>query len=257
MVHEGSVTARFPGEAEFQQGRVFLDMAICPGCQGHDIRPSHRRGFLERDLLTWVRVFPFRCCQCRARFYRFVPESGWRVAYGAEGSVSAGRPRDFRWPIYEEAVVTVSPPGQASVILRGLAVNASLAGVRLQLPIALEEDSLVSVALNAGPPRRGIVRWARSHGESGFLHGVRFDAPADRRGTLCSPYRRLRIRMALRRGLILLVSAVSIAVAAYGLVWLIEAVRMYNPKYYEPKDIERERHELQRELEELKRPQRS
>jgi hypothetical protein len=63
--------------------------------------------------------------------------------------------------------------------------------------------------------------------------------------------------MALRRGLILLVSAVSIAVAAYGLVWLIEAVRMYNPKYYEPKDIERERHELQRELEELKRPQRS
>jgi hypothetical protein len=61
--------------------------------------------------------------------------------------------------------------------------------------------------------------------------------------------------MAFRRGLILLISAVSIAVAAYGLVWLIDAMRTYDPKYYEPKDLERERHELQRKLEELKRSQ--
>lgn len=88
------------------------------------------------------------------------------------------------------------------------------------------------------------------------MHGVQFDAPADRRGTLSRPWRHLRMRMALRRGLILLINAVSIAVAAYGLVWLIEAMRRNDPKYYEPKDIERERHELQRHLEELKRSQR-
>ncbi len=151
--------------------------------------------------------------------------------------------------------MTVTLPGQASVILRGLAVNASLAGVRLQLPIALEENSQVSVALNEGPPRKGIVRWARSQGESGFLHGVRFDAPANRQGTISGPRRHLHVRMVLRRSLILLISAALIAAAAYGLVWLIEAVRTYDPKYYEPKDLERERHELQRKLEELKRSQ--
>lgn len=151
--------------------------------------------------------------------------------------------------------MTVTPPGQASVILRGLAVNASLAGVRLQLPIALEEDSRVSVALNEGPPRKGIVRWARFQGESGFLHGVRFDAPAMWQGAISGPRRHLHVRMVLRRSLILLISAASIAAAAYGLVWLIEAVRTYDPMYYEPKDLERERHELQRKVEELKRSQ--
>jgi len=134
-------------------------------------------------------------------------------------------------------------------------VNASLAGVRLQLPIALEEDSQVSVALNDGPPRTGIVRWARSQGESGFLHGVRFMDAADERGTFSRPLRRLQVRTGLRRGLILLLGAAVLAIAAYGLVWLIEAMRTYDPKYYEPKDLERERHELRRQLEELKQSQ--
>ena len=169
--------------------------------------------------------------------------------------MSAERSGASRWPIYENAAVTATPPGRASVVLKGVAVNASLAGVRLQLPIALEEDSQVSVALNDGPPRTAIVRWARSQGESGFLHGVRFMDPADRRGTFSRPLRRLRVRTALRRGLILLISAALLAIAAYGLVWLIEAMRSYDPKYYEPKDLERERHELQRKMEELKQPQ--
>lgn len=230
-------------------------MVTCPGCQGRDIRPSHRQGFLERGLLTWLRVFPLRCCQCRKRFYRFVLRGPRRRGYGLEGTPSAERSGASRWPIYENAAVTVTPPGRASVVLKGVAVNASLAGVRLQLPFALEEDSQVSVALNDGPPRTGIVRWARSQGESGFLHGVRFMDPADRRGTFSRPLRRLQVRTALRRGLILLISAALLAIAAYGLVWLIEAMRTYDPKYYEPKDLERERHELQRQLEELKQPQ--
>jgi hypothetical protein len=79
--------------------------------------------------------------------------------------------------------------------------------------------------------------------------------PADRRGTLSRPLRRLQVRTALRRALLLLISAVLLAIAAYGLVWLAEAMRTYDPKYYEPKDLERERHELQRQLEELKQPQ--
>lgn len=230
-------------------------MVTCPRCQGRDIRPSHRQGILEHGLLTCLRVFPFRCCQCRKRFYRFVLRGPRRQGYGLEGTVSAERSGAHRWPIYEKAAVTVTPPGRASVVLNGVAVNASLAGVRLQLPIALEEDSQVSVALYEGPPRTGIVRWARSQGDSGFLHGVRFMDPADRGGAFSRPLRRLRVRTALRRGLILLISAALLAIAAYGLVWLIEAMRSYDPKYYEPKDLERERHELQRQLEELKQPQ--
>jgi hypothetical protein len=136
-----------------------------------------------------------------------------------------------------------------------VAVNASLAGVRLQLPIALEEDIQVSVALNDGPPRTGIVRWARDQGDSGFLHGVRFLDPADQRGAFSRSLRRLQVRTAFRRGLILLISAAVLAVAAYGLVWLIESMRTYDPKFYEPKDLERERHELQQKQEGPKQPQ--
>jgi len=44
-----------------------------------------------------------------------------------------------------------------------------------------------------------------------------------------------------------------IAIAAYGLVWWIDQVRTYSPRSYEPKDIERESHQLQQRLEELKR----
>jgi hypothetical protein len=36
------------------------------------------------------------------------------------------------------------------------------------------------------------------------------------------------------------------ALAAAGLVWLLEAMHVYNPQYYEPKDVERERYEVQR-----------
>jgi hypothetical protein len=36
------------------------------------------------------------------------------------------------------------------------------------------------------------------------------------------------------------------ALTAAGLVWVLETFRTYAPTYYEPKDIERERYELQR-----------
>jgi len=125
----------------------------------------------------------------------------------------------------------------------------------LKLPIALDVDSEVSVALNEGSPQTGIVRWARFEEGSGFLHGVQFIVPADRRGAFSRPLLYLQARRALRRGLVLLVSAASIAVAMYGLLWLIDAMRTYDPKYYEPKDLERERHQLQQQMEELRQPE--
>jgi hypothetical protein len=51
----------------------------------------------------------------------------------------------------------------------------------------------------------------------------------------------------LRRRVVIAFIALSlIGVAAAGLVWLMEAFRTYDPAYYEPKDIERERYETQR-----------
>lgn len=230
-------------------------MVICPACRGDGTRSSHRKGVLERRLLTWLRVFPFRCVQCGTRFYQFVPSSSRRRGYGSEGTTAPERQRAPRWPMSVNAVVTVTPPGRERAVLTGVAQNASLDGVRLQLPIALDVDSEVGVALNEGPPQTGIVRWARFEEGSGFLHGVQFIAPADRRGAFSKPLLYLQARRALRRGLILLVCVASIAVAMYGLLWLIDAMRTYDPKYYEPKDLERERHELQQQLDELRQPQ--
>ena len=41
----------------------------CPFCTSGDIRYSHRKNALER-LLTFVRLRPFRCADCRSRFWR-------------------------------------------------------------------------------------------------------------------------------------------------------------------------------------------
>jgi hypothetical protein len=57
------------------------------------------------------------------------------------------------------------------------------------------------------------------------------------------PFRRLLWRQRLRRAGVVLVGLLAIAVASYALVWLLEAFRVYDPKYYEPKDMERQRFE--------------
>jgi hypothetical protein len=66
--------------------------------------------------------------------------------------------------------------------------------------------------------------------------------------------RRFRRRQQVRRMLFWLVTLGVIALTAAGLVWLMEGLRNYQPQYYEPKDIERERHETQRRLENAKPP---
>ncbi len=56
------------------------------------------------------------------------------------------------------------------------------------------------------------------------------------------------LRRALRRGFRILLAIACMAMAAYGLVWLLDAMRLYSPKYYEPRDIERYLYQRDREL---------
>lgn len=57
--------------------------------------------------------------------------------------------------------------------------------------------------------------------------------------------RNLRRRRLSRRLVVGLVALCLIAACSAGLVWLLETFRVYNPAYYEPKDIERQRYEDQ------------
>jgi predicted Zn-ribbon and HTH transcriptional regulator len=46
-------------------------MNCCPHCRSEQIRRSQRRGFVERGPLTLLSVKPFRCKDCRHRFFRW------------------------------------------------------------------------------------------------------------------------------------------------------------------------------------------
>ncbi len=151
-------------------------------------------------------------------------------------------------------VVRMCQPDRENTILQGIAVNASLEGTRLRLPTGLLEGSLISVSFEGSPSRLGSVCWALAQSESEILHGVRFQVLLERHGLHSRPLRRLRWRQLIRRGLIALTGLAVIAIAAYGFIWWVDQFRAYYPKYYEPKDIERQRYEQQRRLEESKGP---
>ena len=40
----------------------------CPKCHSTNVRPSHRRNFLERAILPLLRLRPYRCEDCDERF---------------------------------------------------------------------------------------------------------------------------------------------------------------------------------------------
>lgn len=228
------------------------EILACPVCRATGVRASHRRGILERGPLTWLGIFPFRCGQCRTRFYKIALKDPRRWRYTADPVPPSELARAARWNTNIPVVVTVHQPGRENTVLQGVAVNASLEGARLRLPTALPEGSVVSVTLEGGPPRPGSVRWTLPHGDSEILHGVRFQVPEEQRARHMRAFRWLRWRKLLRRGLMALIGLAVIAVAAYGLNWWIEQFRTYYPKYYEPKDIERQKFEQQRRLEEPK-----
>jgi PilZ domain-containing protein len=221
----------------------------CPVCRALDVQVSHRRGTLERGPLTWLGILPFRCGQCQTRFYKFVVKDPRRRRPAGDTIPPVDLPRAPRWNTNLPAAVTVCQPGREDTVLSGVAVNASLEGVRLRLPTMLSEGSVVSVALQGGPSRLGSVRWTLAHGESEIIHGVRFQVPLERRGVHSQPFRRLRRRQCIRRSLMVLIGLAVIAIAAYGFVWWVEQFRTYYPKYYEPKDIERQGYEQQQRQE--------
>jgi len=124
--------------------------------------------------------------------------------------------------------------------------NASARGVRVRLPREVPVGSHLSLTLQGGAARGGVVRWTALHENSGYLHGVEMDKPLERHAKASRPLARLRCRLFFRRLLLGSIALGLMALAAAGLMWLLEAMRAYNPQYYEPKDIERERHEIQR-----------
>lgn len=221
-------------------------MKDCPVCLAHDVQLSHRRGVLEHGPLTWIGVLPFRCGQCQTRFYMFASSDPRRKRRGSDAALATERRRAPRWTTHTPVMVTVQTPGEADVMLEGTAVNTSLEGTRLRLPVLLPEGSEVTVALEGATPRQGSVRWSRSHGEAGSLHGIRFQVPLERSGVHSRPLRWVILRRLLRRGLIALIGLAAIAIAAYAFLWLTKSLETYDPKYYEPKDLERQRYEFQR-----------
>jgi hypothetical protein len=48
----------------------------CPHCGSAEVFRSHRHGAMERYLLPAIRVRPFRCVNCDARFYRLNHSDG-------------------------------------------------------------------------------------------------------------------------------------------------------------------------------------
>lgn len=228
-------------------------MKSCPVCLANEVQLSHRRGVLERGPLTWIGIFPFRCGQCQTRFYAIALSDPRRKRGGADSTLPAERRRAPRWTTHTPGVVTVHTPGEPDMVLEGTAVNTSLEGTRLRVPALLPEGTQVTVALEGAEPRQGSVHWSHPHGEGGALHGIRFQVPLERSGVQSRPLRWVILRRLLRRGLIALIGLAGIAVAAYGLLWLINNLQTYDPRYYEPKDLERERYQIQR-LPERSRP---
>ena len=215
----------------------------CPACQSKGVYASHRRGILERGPLTWLGIFPYRCGQCQTRFYHSTGRSFRRPA-AVQASLSPYPSRTARWPVRLQADVHLLSQQEQRTQLTGTTENMSLHGLQVRLPATLEVGSQIEIRMPGEAPQMGGVRWNRPQGGSGVLHGVQFKAPLTRRTRYARPFRRLLWRQRLRRLWFVLVGLVVMAGAAYGLVWMLEALRVYDPKYYEPKDIERQWHEL-------------
>lgn len=118
--------------------------------------------------------------------------------------------------------------------------NASSGGMGLLLPMTLPEGSVLNVEIPDMPSRLGRVRWVKVRGSEGTLHGLEFESAAEAPALEYRPSLARRARRIRRRVFVGLISLAMLALAAYGLVWLIEEFRGYRPQYYEPKDIERQ-----------------
>lgn len=161
--------------------------------------------------------------------------------------MSADLIRAPRWPVQARVRVTVETSGAPGDMLEGTAENVSLEGALLCLPVELTKGAQIGVALEGERARPGVVVWSRTQGESGVLHGVQFHVPRERHAPHSRPLRRLRLRRWFRQLLLWLIGLVGMAIAAYALVWLIGVLQEYNPQFYEPKDMERQRYQQRQE----------
>ena len=219
-------------------------MRACPICQETNVRASHRRGWLERGPLTWVGVLPFRCGSCQTRYRRFAYSEVKRRREFLVSTSDEVRPPRWRFQIATR--VTIQPSGGTPETVDGEIEDASAKGVCLRLPLEVPVGSHLNLTMQEGAARGGVVRWTILHENSGYLHGIEMDRPLERHAKASRPLARLRIRLFFRRLLLVSIALGLMTLAAAGLVWLMEAMHAYNPKYYEPKDVERERYEIQR-----------
>ncbi len=44
---------------------------VCAKCGSMNLSDSHRRGWIERWILTFFGIVPIRCMDCGTRFYSF------------------------------------------------------------------------------------------------------------------------------------------------------------------------------------------
>lgn len=228
-------------------------MRGCPVCQATDTYAAHRQGWLERGPLTWCGILPFRCEHCQTRFFRWAPQDPRRRTRLAVAETPTPV-RARRWEFRSVTKATIRQPGKPPITLTGETENRSADGVCVRLPAEAPVGCRVQVTVDGGEIRSGTVRWVKPQEGAWFSHGVGFGAPAGRHGGGSPQVRRFRRRQRVRRTVFWLVALGLIALTTAGLVWLMEGLRNYQPQYYEPKDIERERHETQRRLENAKPP---
>ena len=69
---------------------------LCPKCKLDTGRRSHRHGFLEWTASV-VAVYPYRCEECKLRFFRYkYSRAGEKAASGTEKEIRSTR-RSIRW----------------------------------------------------------------------------------------------------------------------------------------------------------------
>jgi hypothetical protein len=148
-----------------------------------------------------------------------------------------------RWSTNAEAAVTLYQEDGTTQSFAGRVENASAGGVGIVLPVTLPEASVLSVEIPGIPSRLGRVRWLKEAGARGTLHGIEFESASEIPTFINRPSLAKRARRLRRRVFVGMISLALLALAAYGLVWLIEEFRSYRPQYYEPKDIERQQYQ--------------
>ena len=58
------------------KGSVLMLSSHCSVCGNKDISIDRTKGFIEKNLLWIIRLSPYRCGECRSRFYRFNLRNG-------------------------------------------------------------------------------------------------------------------------------------------------------------------------------------